>query len=341
MAREEADLQAPGLMSLRERLAATEVRTEQGGPALVHHATFSRFPVSAIAPLSHFGTRAAARERMGGWHGDVPDGVRLISAFLDLRNPLWLSDLNDVHDVRRLLNLIAFSEADKAFDDALRARILDHEQQTGEGMEMLAICLREVGYDGIAYRNLHEDPGSISWVPTGPDQIVVVADGLLSESRDPWDIDVDSWIGSSNPGRPCGAEGRPPCPCHVGHRIPEAGREAPAIEVDTEGREARWIPDPHLPDGTMGLYSPEGHFEGALVGGRIRVAPGLRGHAGAELMIMASAEILGRSPAVGVSLTASERSAYLSARRILHARAAQEGRLDAGLDGDPVSPPGP
>lgn len=106
--------------SVRQRLAATQVRLDDGALQFIHHGTLEDFAVQDMAPFCHFGTRAAARARMGGWNGEPRADARLISGFLDIRKPLYLDDLNNVHDLSRTLDLITYSSADAVFDRVTR-----------------------------------------------------------------------------------------------------------------------------------------------------------------------------------------------------------------------------
>ncbi|MEP1314980.1 MAG: hypothetical protein ABJK83_00100, partial [Parasphingorhabdus sp.] len=75
-----------------ERLAMqqTQARDESGAIILTHHVGGRDLDPSALAPLTQFGPRAEAKLRASG-----EDDPHIISAHLDIRNPLWVDDLGE------------------------------------------------------------------------------------------------------------------------------------------------------------------------------------------------------------------------------------------------------
>jgi hypothetical protein len=314
-------------------LATSEVRSETDALLLVHHATREwGFDPAELASFTHFGTRAAARQRMFEW-----GGARLISGLLDIRSPLYLPDLNDNHGLDRLLGLIAASEAGHAFGPDVCARILAHEQETGEGFDLLAETLRGAGHDGIGYRNRHEDPGSMSWMITSPDQLHVVRDGPIEDSRDPWEMGAEEFTGPSLVLPVFGIDGRCGAYDHVWEALEGEGADLPDLARSPDGWTARWIPD-WEPPATMGLLDPEGAPRGFYMGGQLWIDEDARGSGRSALLIGAAADLLGGPPAQnteGMGFSPAGHAAHLSAWRAIRGEAAENGYLDFPHGDDP------
>jgi len=72
--------------------ADSEITNEDGSPKMVFHSTFADF--EGFFPLSHFGTTAAARQRLSArehfppLREQDPSGARTIPAYLSLQNPI-------------------------------------------------------------------------------------------------------------------------------------------------------------------------------------------------------------------------------------------------------------
>lgn len=316
-------------------LGASEVRSETDALLLVHHATREwGFDASELAPFTHFGTRSAARQRMFEW-----GGARLISGLLDIRRPLYLPDLNDNHGVDRLLGLISASEAGPLFGAEVRDRILAHERETGEGFELLARTLRAAGYDGVGYRNLHEDPGSMSWMITSPDQLRLVRDGPIEGSLDPWEPDAETFVGPSLVLPVFGIDGRCGAYDHLWGALEAEGATLPDLARSRDGWTARWLPD-WEPPGTMGLLDPGGAPRGFYTGGQLWVDEDARGFGRSALLIGAAADLLGGPPAQnteGMGFSPAGHAAHLSAWRRIRETAADCGYLDLE-EGGPSGP---
>ena len=317
-------------MTRLSSLSRSEVRSETDALLLVHHATREwGFEPSDLAPFTHFGTRSAARQRMFEW-----GGARLISGFLDIKSPLYLPDLNDNHSLDRLLGLIAASEAGPAFGAEVRARILAHEQETGEGFDLLATQMRAAGYDGIGYRNHHEDPGSMSWMILSPDQLCLVRDGPIEGCRDPWELSAEEFTGPAIVLPIFDINGRDEDYDHLWEALENEGETCPDLARSSDGWTARWLPD-WEPPATMGLLDPTGAPRGFYMGGQLWVDEGARGESRSSLLIGAAADLLGGPPTQntsGLGFSPAGHAAHLAAWRRIRAVAADNGYLDLETD---------
>ena len=163
-------------------MRAREFVTEQAaaGPITAYHGTFQP-SIQNFAPLSHFGTLAAAEERLrfkGKKEGRNQPG-RIYQVTLDIKRPFRVRDFAGIH-----------SPTHFAFD-LRQAGLIDQEEMlaitrlAGEAGQAQALIrkLRDLGFDGMIYRNKYEDPGSESYVITDPSQVISVRPADVSESR--------------------------------------------------------------------------------------------------------------------------------------------------------------
>jgi len=156
--------------AFRHWFANSKVVDEHGEPLVVWHGTLHKFHEFSPARVGerelgfHFGTRKAAQERLQDlsdvsdvWDHDAP----IVSGFyLRLVNPLSLPDLSgNWHD---LIYKLPLPQAEKERIDYERR--VDHNRTLRE-------VLMGLGYDGVTYKNKHEDRGSVSWIAFDPRQI--------------------------------------------------------------------------------------------------------------------------------------------------------------------------
>lgn len=163
------------------------VRDAQGAPVTVHHATTASF--GRFAPLSHFGTRAAAEHRMQRTCQDDPHerGARTITAQLNIQNPIDLPDLggHQYYQYEETLRAAGFLTEDEAA--AIFAQPSGHSggkdgYDDHDGWKSrLVDCLMAKGYDGFTYTNDVEDPGSTSYIVFRPEQVHVTAVTMLHQ----------------------------------------------------------------------------------------------------------------------------------------------------------------
>ena len=152
-------------------MRAQEFVTEKAaaGPIQAYHGTFQP-TIERFAPLSHFGTRAAAEERLRfkGKKEQRDQPGRIYQVTLDIKRPFRVRDFAGIH-----------SPTHFAFD-LKQAGLIDQEEMlaitrlAGEAGQAQALIrkLQDLGFDGMVYRNKYEDPGSESYVITDPSQVV-------------------------------------------------------------------------------------------------------------------------------------------------------------------------
>lgn len=182
------DVSSPGF---RQWFGKSKVIDQHGRPMMVYHGSRAAKEFAGLRGLSHFGTLAAASHVLGKSEllsplepprGDV-GGSRVYPVYLRIEHPVWMTDTGEQHGPTHLLEAIylyAVEHSNEKLADALNELRNDWEEVYGdpeyapdEGprLRQLIKLLRSLGYDGIVYRNIEEDPGSVSWVPFSKKQI--------------------------------------------------------------------------------------------------------------------------------------------------------------------------
>lgn len=311
--------------TLRDCLRQTEVRKEDDGLQLVHHGTRGDFPIEELAPFSHFGTRTAAKARLTGLGGDMPEDARLISAFLDIRRPLYLADINDGHDPWNIAELMASAEPESF------SKLLENlEAEPDDPWREISDACRAAGYDGFGYRNLHEDPGSMSWMILEASQVIVMRDGPAGDSSDPWELSQEAYAGPALVLDVFGIDGRCGAYDHLWEELEACGGDLPVLSRDGDGWTARWI-EGFEPEATIGLFTPEGKGVGFYMGGQLWIDTAERGQGRSALMINAAADLLGSCPAQndqGMGFSPSGKAAHDAAWRAMQDWAIKAGYRD-------------
>lgn len=176
-----------------------KTRPPAPGDVTLWHATVHlNLDGTSFHPLSHFGTRKAAIERVSnvihkrGWQYR-PDmfSPDLIGGFpldlhpvrLDIASPLTISDQKEErHSARGIVDFLYYRKkllsADQrdsvscAFDsgDTIPDPVAIVAQMAKEA-EALALLVRGLGHDGFVYENACEDRGSLAWIVLDPDQV--------------------------------------------------------------------------------------------------------------------------------------------------------------------------
>jgi len=162
-------------------------------PDRLFHASRFDGRIAVFAPLSHFGTKEAAlhRARAGVFEG--ADRALLYEVSLAIRRPLPMLDLRQtVHSWLKLADALHYGRP-KILSAEDRIAILDASAPAGSNGEAatatLCRLLMEKGYDSIAYRNVHEDPGSLSFIILDPAQATVLSVREVADVLDDKDLD--------------------------------------------------------------------------------------------------------------------------------------------------------
>lgn len=159
-----------------KRLAATPGRIR------AYHAS-SEPDLASFAPLSHFGTRAAALARARS-SGKIGQTMILYQVELELGSVLRIPDLaasgprSALHSWLRLVDHLHYDVSPPAFSTTERDEILIAAAPAGQdataGTEALIRILSARGIDALAYVNQFEDPGSTSWIVLRPTQVRIL-----------------------------------------------------------------------------------------------------------------------------------------------------------------------
>lgn len=159
-------------------------------------------------PLSHFGTEKAAQDRMKMYakhkkvFGKNPNfDYRIYQVELDIKNPAMIKDEDVSHDPTQFafalhkakifskLEMMTVtvwptikSTSHEDYDEAnLEARKYSREKQKQVSARQLIKLLKSKGYDGMVYKNKHEDKGSLSYVILDPSQARIVRSRRIDE----------------------------------------------------------------------------------------------------------------------------------------------------------------
>lgn len=145
---------------LLQWMARSAVTTADGSPKVVFHSTVAEFSAFKVQPGDvgiHFGTAGQAEDRFELKLEHDPYGPQLrgvahatVAAYLLIENPLRLPDLG-IWSARNLADALAHpGQLPQA--NAHRATSL-------RSVAQVRAFLRELGYDGIIYRNVNETTG--------------------------------------------------------------------------------------------------------------------------------------------------------------------------------------
>jgi len=175
----------------RQWFGKSKVVNARGRPMVVYHGTRAAKEFAGLRGLSHFGTLAAASQVVDRDdmlkvleppRGDV-GGSRVYPVYLRIEHPVWMADTGEQHGPSHLLegiytyaiehNDTRLAGALKSLNDEWVETYGDAEYAPDEGprLRQLIKLLRSLGYDGVVYRNIEEDPGSLSWMPFSKAQI--------------------------------------------------------------------------------------------------------------------------------------------------------------------------
>ncbi len=148
----------------------TKITDDDGKPKVVYHSTFADFKEFDMAEGDigiHFGTSKSASDRITDklqtrWQAQPRKGAKTIPVLLDIKNPLRVDDPYQWGDMWELEPVIK-----KALEE-------EGSDLPSEGLETPADVRRvveDLGYDGIVYENIQEDPGQDSYIAFKPEQV--------------------------------------------------------------------------------------------------------------------------------------------------------------------------
>lgn len=312
------------------RIATTVARDWEDRLCLLHHATYnSEFSVDDMAPFTHFGTRKAARDRakMVSSHDGEENSARMISAWLDIRNPIEIGDVPDEHNALHLAEAIRAARPGIVSDEDFSAMF---DMEAGPSEEFLQKRLIKAGIDGLFYRNQYEDAGSKSWIIVDASQVIVQRDGPLAGTKDAWEMSEEEFIGPSIISEIFEIYGDEEDYEHLWEDMRDSGASYPVM-VQKDGWTVRWL-EGWEPEATMGLFRAsdgDGEPKGFYMGGHLWVDEDARGAGLSAMMIEAAADVLGRNPTQnndGMGFSPAGYGAHASAWRAVCDKALKLGK---------------
>lgn len=138
-----------------------------------YHASRSDQVIEAFQPFTHFGTKRAALSRACGVTFDGVEAFRLYEVTLKIQNPLAIKDFSyGNHGWLRLVDALHYTKKIFSIDDrqaVFSAGAISEDQ----AFKQIRDLLTAKGFDGLNYKNWHEDPGSISYIVLYPEQVEI------------------------------------------------------------------------------------------------------------------------------------------------------------------------
>lgn len=154
---------------------------------IFHHGSRRGAGIVELSPLSHVGTLQAARDRLlrTTVHGVQP---AIYEIELRIDRALVVPDLHQVnHSWLKLVDQLHYDIGFLTGDE--RGLVLDDAAPAGSneeaGVRTLCGLLMGKGLDSLAYRNMHEDPGSWSFIVLYPGYSRILGVHPLEDERAP------------------------------------------------------------------------------------------------------------------------------------------------------------
>jgi hypothetical protein len=149
------------------------------------HGSAGQIDPAQFRPLTHFGSRTAALERLKAKIGQSGEGAGwLYPVTLNIQNPLKIRDRKDfLHSNYKIVDMLFYTI--KAITTQERISLMDRQCSS----EAIVEVLRDKGYDGMVYKNSVEDPGHLSYIIFDAAQVfpagdpVSVNDEPVAESK--------------------------------------------------------------------------------------------------------------------------------------------------------------
>jgi hypothetical protein len=130
--------------------------------------------ISQFRPLTHFGSRTAADDRMA--YKKI--GGNVYEVDLDIKNPAVIKDAAVQHSATQLAFALKdakiFSQEEMTSVSTVHKLKGNYDANEKVATDNLIKLLKSKGYDGLAYKNRYEDKGHISYVILDPKQAKIV-----------------------------------------------------------------------------------------------------------------------------------------------------------------------
>jgi hypothetical protein len=147
-------------------------------PSRLFHASRAAERLTTFAPLSHFGTLAAARQRADSRVFLGAPRRTLYEVSLSVVAPLRVRDVAEVvHTWMKLVDLLYYTHGviTAAERNAVFSAAGPDAKDSSAGTSTLVEILQRHGIDSLVYRNQHENAGEDSWIVVAPSHVTVHA----------------------------------------------------------------------------------------------------------------------------------------------------------------------
>ena len=130
-----------------------------------YHGT--NYDIAKFRSLTHFGSLKAANDRLA--YKKINGKIYKVE--LDINNPAIIKDFAGVHTPR--IFAFALKAAKILSQDEMLSVSMGDNSDDSKAAQLIKL-LKSTGYDGIAYKNRHEDKGHTSYVILDSDQAKIV-----------------------------------------------------------------------------------------------------------------------------------------------------------------------
>ena len=162
-------------------LESAEYKAQDGESEIVHHVSPHDF--NEFRPLSHFGTKHAARHRAIDMRDNYNTNsdenykhpMHYYSSRIKLGNVAQIDDESEHHPHEIANSLLSNGH----ITDEEHKHILSDK----EGTKPLLDILKKKNIHSLSYENGHEDAGSASYIITHPDQVRILKKGKIDISN--------------------------------------------------------------------------------------------------------------------------------------------------------------
>jgi hypothetical protein len=146
----------------------------------LYHASRSNQVIEAFQPFTHFGTKKAALSRACGVTFDGVDDFRLYEVILKIKNPLMIKDFSyGNHGWLRLVDALHYTKKIFTADDRQSVFAVGNISDE-RAFQQIRDLQTAKGFDGLSYKNWHEDPGSTSYIVLYAEQIEIQSVEILN-----------------------------------------------------------------------------------------------------------------------------------------------------------------